>query len=209
MAYGMRPVTHGGYNYQTGGFEEFPIADNYDTEIYNGDLVILLDSGTIARFTTTLSALGPVPLVGAVGGSGGSLPANPVLGVFVGCRYDDANSTPAWAQYWGTSGTNAFGFVVTDPNAVFKSQYVATWNDNLVGETCDVTVVGADSTAAGGSTATGNSANSIPASTTNLGFRIIGVIRDGKNETASVTTPDILVRYSSPSVQLYGYQTLV
>ena len=49
----------------------------------------------------------------------------------------------------------------------------------------------------------------VPATATNGGLRIIGVIRDGKNETASVTTPNILVRWSSPTSTLYGYQTAV
>jgi len=198
MAYGMRPTTHGGYQYNTGGFEEFKIADNYATSIFNGDLVTLVNAGTIERYTT---ALGPTP---GVYTSTAAVPVAPALGVFVGCRYTDSNSTPAWAQMWTASGgTNAAGFVVTDPSTVFRAQYsAATWNDNLVGELCDVTI-------AAGNSDTGNSGNSIPATATNGGLRIVGVIRDGKNETASVLTPDILVRWSSPTSTLYGYQTAV
>ena len=133
-----------------------------------------------------------------------AVPVAPALGVFVGCRYDDSNSTPTWAQMWTASGgTKAFGFVVTDATAVFRAQYsAAAWNDNLVGELCDVTI-------ATGNDTTGNSGNSIPTGMTNGGLRIIGVIREGKNEPASVTTPDILVRWSSPTSTLYGYQTAV
>ena len=49
MAYGFRPTTHGGYNYETGGFEEFPINPSEGTRISNGDLVKLTDDYGIVR----------------------------------------------------------------------------------------------------------------------------------------------------------------
>lgn len=122
-AFGMRPVSYGSYLYNTGGFEEFKIADNTATSIYTGDLVLLTNDGVITRYLdSTNSAGGPSPGTGD--------PTAPALGVFVGCRYTDTAGTPQWNQYYpGGAGTDAAGFVVTDYNAVFAMKSGVAWTD--------------------------------------------------------------------------------
>jgi hypothetical protein len=195
MAYGFRPATHGGYNYETGGFEEFPINPAEGTRISNGDLVKLTDDYGIVR-----QAAVPVPgLLLAT-----SVVPTQALGVFVGCRYVDSNnSQPTWNQYWpAAAGTEAFGFVVTDASAVFKIQLSTVWEETDLGNLVNPTLTAG----------TGNDGNSrgVVASGDNVAegcLRIVGVIRDGSNENSS--TPDILVRWSNPDCLTYGYQNAI
>jgi len=201
MAYGMRPVTHGGYNYNTGGFEEFPIKSAYSTRISNGDFVKL-----VANHGVEYLATAPTPLIGTVGaGTSGAQPANPALGIFVGCRYVDGNGTPTWSQYYPGAGTETEiqAFVVTDANAVFTIQGTGVWTETYLGTVLIPTI-------AAGTGSIGNSGNVLPdyAADPDGTLRIVGVVRDGENESTN-TTPDILVRWSSPSCLLYGYQTAI
>ena len=84
MAYGFRPVSHGGYNYNTGGLEEFPIDADSTVKIFNGDIVQLTEDFGVIRNTNTQI---PGPLIVTTGSGGNTLPANQALGIFVGCRY--------------------------------------------------------------------------------------------------------------------------
>jgi len=193
MAYGMVPITHGGYSYQTGGAEEFAI-HAAGTSIWAGDVVGLNVSGGIERYAVTN---GPDAMTGTAAPTKAT-----ALGVFMGCRYTDVNGVDTWAQYWpGTSAstTNPFGFVVTDPNAVFKIQQKDAFTTTMIGTTVAITY-------ADGNDTTGNSGNNIAAgaaSTDFLALRRIGVVKNGSNEDSS--TPDVIVRWSAPSCLLYGF----
>ena len=103
--YGFRPINRLDGVAYAGATRTYKIASNYNTPIYNGDLVILVTGGTIEKFTGTASGF-PV-------------------GVFMGCNYTSSQSQPLQAQYYpGTSVTNASAMVVIDPTALF--QVVAT-----------------------------------------------------------------------------------
>ena len=108
------------------------------------------------------------------------------------------------------TGEDMLAYVVTDPAAVFKissgSGTPAAWADTYIG------TINVLSNLSSASTTTGNSGITIdnlgatdPTPAAGGAVRIIGVIKDGKNETSSVTTPDVLVRWSDPSVLVYGY----
>ena len=102
---GFRPINRLDGVAYAGATRTYKIASNYNTPIYNGDLVILVTGGTIEKFTGTASGF-PV-------------------GVFMGCNYTSSQSQPLQAQYYpGTSVTNASAMVVIDPTALF--QVVAT-----------------------------------------------------------------------------------
>ena len=198
-AYGLRPVTHGGYQYNTGGFEEYPIDPGYATSIFNGDIVKLTDDYGVVR-----NAAGeiPTPLI-LTAAPAVTLPSNQALGVFVGCRYVDTNGTPQFAQYYPGSGTEAFAYVVTDPNAVFRIHSQDEWAEADLGNTVDPTIYDGGGA---GSTSTGNSLTVVTSNNdANDGaLRIVGVMRDGSSITASTDTCELLVRWSSPSCTLYG-----
>lgn len=197
MAYGLRPVSHGGYQYNTGGFEEFPVDTAYGTRISNGDMVQLVADYGVQRLGTA-----PTPAVFA---ATSTVPANQALGVFVGCRYTTADGDVKFAQYYPADATvtDAFAYVVTDPNAVFKIQGTGAWTETYLGTVIDPTMTAGTGT-------NGNSGLVLPDYSADAAgsLRIVGVVRDGENESSS-TTPDILVRWSSPTCVLYGYQTAV
>jgi hypothetical protein len=197
MAYGFKPITHGGYNYQTGGFEEFPINPAEATRISHGDLVKLTNDYGIV----VLGATAPIPLVITAGSGGNTVPANQALGVFVGCRYVDTNGTPTWNNMWpGAAGTEAFGFVVTDPNAVYLIHSTDEWAELDLGNLVNPTLTA-------GATDTGLS-GAVVASNNDVGdacLRIVGVHRDGSDITSSDSECDLIVRWSSPTCTLYGY----
>ncbi len=206
MAYGFRPANHGGYNYQTSGFEEFPIDAASSVKIFNGDIVQLTGDFGVIRNTNTQV---PAPLI-RVAADNVTAPADQALGIFVGCRYVTAAGTPTWAQYFPGSGdeTKAYAQVVTDANAVFKIQGAIAWADTMMGIVLNPTII-ADGTP-GGDTTTGNSSTNIDLTADANGcLRVIDVVRDGKNELSTNTTPDVLVRWSSPTALIYGYQTAV
>jgi len=194
MAYGLRPVTHGGYNYNSGGFEEFPMDGSYGTRISNGDMVTLIADHGVTR-------LGTAPTPGLLATSS-TVPANQALGIFVGCRYTTADGDFKWAQYYPADATvtDAFAFVVTDANAVFKIQGTGAWEETYLGIVIDPTMTA-------GTTITGNSGLVLPDYSSDAAgcLRIVGVVRDGANESS--TTPDLLVRWSNPDCLWYGYQT--
>jgi len=200
MAYGLRPISHGGYNYNTGGFEEYPIDPSYATQIFHGDIVRLVDDYGVIRSTNSEV---PTPLkltnVPAV-----TIPTFQALGIFVGCRYTDTNSTPTWAQRYPGSGTNAFAFVVTDPNAVFMIASDDEWAEADLGNTVNPVII-ANATP-GGDTVTGNSDTKVALNTdvADAALRIVGVHRDGSTITGTDDTCDLIVRWSSPSCTLFG-----
>tara|TARA_R110000824_G_scaffold91379_1_gene222410 strand:+ start:41 stop:661 length:621 start_codon:yes stop_codon:yes gene_type:complete len=202
MAFGLRPVSNGGYQYNTGGSEAFPISDNANV-IGHGDLVSLTNGGGIILQTGT-------PDHGVLAATS-VVPANQILGVFVGCRYTDNNGTPTWSQYYpGNASTNVneeqIGFVVTGFSAVFEvssgSGAANAWSDAYIGETYDLANMSSASTTTGNSGITIADLDTVadPAA-----VRVIGVKKDGNNETSNVTTPIVYVRWSDPTVLHYGY----
>ncbi len=182
MAYGMRPIQVAGAGYNTGGFEEFPIdVSAQTTNIWNGDIVKLTGEGEIERDGDTPTE------------------AAPCLGVFVGCRYVDPDGRPTWNQKYvgNTSNTEAYGMVCTDPNMTFLIQSDTAWATTQRG-------LGAVLTIANGSDTTGNSGNSlvITSGAGDTALRIIGVPKNGENETSS--TPNVIVKWQTPEILLYN-----
>jgi len=159
--FGLKPVGELGSGYNTSGTTEYSIASGATGNIFSGDLVKMLNTGTIL-------------VAGATD--------NPVLGVFRGCQYTDSNGDVIFSPYWpsGTVTSDAVAFVVDDPNALFEVQSAAT--GSVV-----QTVVGnnADTVYTSGSTKTGISAVEISGTTaaTSAQLRIVGISTDPDNST--------------------------
>ena len=188
MAYGLRPVGMGGTKitaYSTGGFSEYPIVDGSTVDWLTGDFVELGTDGYVLRPN---GATGETPTSGA---------GLRVIGVVVGFRYDDANSTPVWGQkYTGhASNTNAFAMVVDDPNQVFmiRSNGNTTFAD--VGANAPVTTFNntTDANLTAGLSGIQLLHGSI-ASTASLALRIVGV---ANADTSTATTRDVLVKINT------------
>jgi hypothetical protein len=168
---GGQPMSH--------GIRLYKIASAYATSIFNGDLVKFTTDGTIVKETGTNSA-------------------SPV-GVFVGCEYEDTAMGLLHRQYWPASttpktGTTAWAYVVDDPDALFEIQADDTLSQSAIGVNYAIVQTA-------GSTATGNSAVALDASTaatTNtLPLRVVDYVkRPGFSELGDAKT-DMIVRINT------------
>ena len=186
--YGFKPINRlDGLPY-AGAIRQIPIAAAYATAILNGDTVSVDTNGYLVAKTTT--------------NSGDS------VGVLVGCQYVNSSGQTVEGQYYpaaaSTSSALAFGYVVDDPNAVFK--VVATNGAATTTPTAySRAIVGANVaiTVNTGSTATGDSFYGIDgasAATTNtLPVRVVDVVPDtatGPRDSTSTTYYEFLVKFN-------------
>jgi len=185
--YGFKPVNRlDGLPY-AGAIRQIPIAPAYATAILNGDTVQVNTSGYLVAKTAT-----------ATGDS---------VGVLVGCQYVNSSGQTVQGQYYpaalSTSSNMAFGYVVDDPNAVFR--VVATNGQNTTPVAYDRTIVGSNVAISvnTGSTTTGDSYYGIDgtsANTTNtLPIRVVDVVPDtatGAAGNSATTYYEFLVKFN-------------
>jgi hypothetical protein len=185
--YGFKPLNRlDGLPY-AGAIRQIPIAPAYATAILNGDTVQVNTSGYLIAKTAT-----------ATGDS---------VGVLVGCQYVNSNGQTVQGQYYpaalSTSSNMAFGYVVDDPNAIFK--VVATVASSTTPTAYDRTIVGSNVAlvAGAGSTTTGDSAYGIDGSSANttntLPIRVIDVVPDtatGLPGNSATTYYEFLVKFN-------------
>jgi len=103
--FGLRPVRMVNGSPFSNQQNRYRIAANYNTSIYQGDLVSVVTAGTIERV--------------AAGGSG------LILGVFNGCTYTDPSSgKQKWSNYYpaSTNASDIIAFVIDAPDTVFEVQ---------------------------------------------------------------------------------------
>lgn len=184
--YGLRPVNLiGGLPY-SGSTRLIKIASGYGTNIFYGDIVAIAGAtGTIVKVTAT-----------GADGTTNAFPAG-VVGVFMGCTYTDPNlKYKLFRQYWpaSTSASDAYAYVVDDPNVVFQIQSDEAISQAGLGSNyCVVQTAG--------STATGDSkvaldGSSAGASDTFLPFRLVGFV-DGPFSAVGDTYTDCLVKFNA------------
>jgi hypothetical protein len=181
--YGFRPVNRiDGLPY-AGAFRQLPIASNYNTAIYYGDPVAIVTGGTIAKSST----------------SGSAITSAVIAGIFVGVQYVNSQGQTVQAQYYpGTTVTNAIAYFVDDPMAAHK---VAVGYANGVVTTVAQNAVGTNMSyyAGTGSTTTGDSGAWVTAAsganTSTLPWRVISVVPD-TNVTAT-TFSEVIVKINT------------
>lgn len=103
--FGLRPVRMVNGSPFSNQQNRYRIAANYNTSIFQGDLVKVVTAGGIERV--------------AAGGSG------LVLGVFNGCTYTDPSSgKQKWSNYYpaSTNASDIIAFVIDAPDTVFEVQ---------------------------------------------------------------------------------------
>lgn len=174
--YGFQPVNRVDGMPYAGATRTYKIASNYNTAIYNGDLVILVTGGTIEKFTGTNSGY-PV-------------------GVFVGVEFINAQGQFMNGQYYsGTTMTNARAKVIVDGNAAYR---VAVTNGSSVMGTAALAAIGSNMEVVQGtgSATTGNSGMSVlagsEASTAAFPIRVIDVVPE--TATGSDAFPELIVK---------------
>jgi len=100
--FGLRPYRKLDGTPLAGAQNRYTVKANYNTAIYQGDLVIPTSTGNIERFVYNTTYA--------------------VVGVFNGCYYTDpTNQKPTWRNYYPGSinASDITAFVVDDPDAVF------------------------------------------------------------------------------------------
>lgn len=185
--YGLKPINRVDGLPYAGAIRQIPIASDYNTPIYNGDIVRVAAGGTIAKSAVTTDAT--------------TAAANYTAGVFVGVTYNNTQSQRVEAQWYpgNVAATSAVAYVVDDPMAAFKVAVVSSGNTIAATTQYAVgtNVVVVQNT---GSNITGDSAvavlqpaNSVGSSTT-LPLRVIDVIPETATSTGFV---ELVVKFNN------------
>ena len=175
-AFGFRPVRH-----LSGGEirnNTYRITTNYDTDLYQGQMVSHKTAGTIE--TVAANAI--------------------FLGVFNGCQYTDPTTgKPTWAKYYpaSTNASDIEAYVFDDPQIIFEGQHDGTGTEAM-------NFGGFDLAGVSGSTYTGRSTQEIGTSTlaTTGQWKQIGISKDPSN--SDVATANVNA-YVVPSQDLHFF----
>ena len=158
--YGFQPINRVDGMPYAGATRSYGIASNYNTPIYNGDLVEIVTGGTVQKFTGT--------------------DAGYPVGVFVGVEFTNAQGQRLNGQYYaGTSMANAIAKVVVDGQAAYKVVVTAA---NSAVSSATIAAIGSNMeiVQGTGSNATGNSGMSVLAGseigTSTFPIRVIDVV---------------------------------
>ena len=159
----------------SGKVRHIKIASGYASNIFYGDFVKLVNTGTIEK-------------------DAGTATATPV-GIFMGCFYTDpSTSQPTFNQMWptGTVADDAMAYVLDDPDAVFRMQGDGSLAQTTLGN--NIAIIQTS-----GSTTIGRSKNAVnagTAATTNtLPLRILEFM-DGPDSTVGDAYTDVLLTYN-------------
>lgn len=176
--YGLIPQNLIGGQVFAGSTRQFPIATNSATAIFFGDVVRLVNDGTLAKDTGTNAA-------------------TPV-GVFLGCSYTDPVFGKTFRQFYpGTTNiTDVTAYVVDDPDTLFK---VAVVSSGTTISFAARTAVGENAVLVqnAGNTATGNSrvaVSSTTATTSTWPVRIVDVVPETVSAPGSFT--EVIVKWN-------------
>jgi hypothetical protein len=181
--YGVKPVNLIGGQVFAGSTRNLPIAYNYGTAIYYGDLVTIGTTGSNAGFVT-------------VSATNTSLVSKGTVGVFLGCYYTNPTTKQRqYAQYYPGSVTagDITAIVADDPDQVFKMVAVASSSSNVVSSFPSAMVgLNAVMNTPVGNANTGNSGAGLVAAntTTAVGsggaFRLLNLVPDTQISTSAV-----------------------
>ena len=179
-AFGFRPVRH-----LTGGLirtNEYKIAANYGTSIFQGTPVLAVTAGGIE-----------------VADDSSGTPSV-ILGIFGGCFYTDpTTSKPTFSNYYpaSTNASDIVAQVYDDPRIVFEVQHDGTG-------TAAMNFGGFDFVGKSGSTLSGRSTGELDTTTvtTSGQFKQIGISKDPNNSDTSSANCNA---YVIPNVGEHSY----
>ena len=179
-AFGFRPVRH-----LTGGLirtNEYKIAANYGTSIFQGTPVLAVTAGGIEIADDSSGT----PSV--------------ILGIFGGCFYTDpTTSKPTFSNYYpaSTNASDIVAQVYDDPRIVFEVQHDGTG-------TAAMNFGGFDFVGKSGSTTSGRSSGELDTTTvtTSGQFKQIGISKDPNNSDTSSANCNA---YVIPNVGEHSY----
>tara|TARA_R100000808_G_C2154533_1_gene165570 strand:+ start:2210 stop:2794 length:585 start_codon:yes stop_codon:yes gene_type:complete len=173
-AFGMRPVKMIGGAPYTGGQSRYRIAANYDTAIFQGDMVAQVTGGGVE-----------------VHADGGTVP---IVGVFNGCSYTDPTTKEQVFKNYYPASTNAsdiIAYIIDDPMVVFEIQCNAAFPVADLFGNFDIVYTSSGSTTTGISGAELNVSDG--ATTANLSLKCIDISEDPENSDVSSDATNVLV----------------
>jgi hypothetical protein len=191
--YGLVPINSVDGKPYAGATRQLPIASTYNTAIFNGDIVTVVDGGTIA--------------LSGVSNDSTTSAANFTYGVFVGVQYVNAQGQTVQAQYYpgNAAASSAVAYVVDDPMAAFK---VAVVHANSVVTTVNRSIVGVNMAvqqeSPQGNTTTGNSNTGVLVATNDAGnaatlpVRAVSVVPE--TATGSNAFTEVVVKLNNPQI---------
>jgi len=200
--YGLIPINLIGGQVFAGATRLIPIASNYGTSIFYGDVVRISSDGVLVKETgtTTITATG-------------------IVGVFLGCTYTNPNTKqPLWSQYYpaNTVASDIQAYVADDPDQLFKAVLVAgtTANDTASGLSVAFlgrTMIGSNAQIVQNTTYDGTNGNAQTGDSTigiysaaggtttaTLPIRIIDVVPDTANSSGNFC--EFIVKFNAPNV---------
>jgi hypothetical protein len=187
--YGLRPINSVDGKPYAGATRQLPIDSAYNTAIFYGDIVVVVDGGTIQKSGVTTDST--------------TSAANYTYGVFMGCQYVNGQSQTVQAQYYpGTSVTDAVAYIVDDPMAAFKvavvfaNSVVTTVNQSIVGVNMAIDL-------GTGDTATGNSGTGVLVPADNTGNAATLPVRAVEVVPATETSAgyvEVVVKLNNPQI---------
>lgn len=197
--YGLKPINLYGGTPFAGATRQYRIASGYNTSIFNGDVVEMINDGTIIKSAITSARA--------------TVTTSQVIGVFMGCSYVNAQGQTVYAQYFPANttvptGTYITAYVVNDPNTLFKVVIATgttpddTTSGLLPSSTTQFTVIGTNVALVQntGSTITGDSKVAVAASATTgtLPMNVVDVVPDTSyvNGSGNIVFPEIIVRWN-------------
>lgn len=173
-AFGMKPVKMIGGAPYTGGTSRYRIAANYDTAIFQGDMVAQVTGGTVE-----------------VHADGGTVP---IVGVFNGCEYTDPTTgEQKYSNYYpaSTNASDIIAFVIDDPNVVFEIQADSAFPIADLFGNFDIVYTSSGSTVTGISGAELKVADG--ATGTSLSVKAIDISEDPENDDVDSANTNVYV----------------
>ena len=197
--YGLKPINLYGGTPFAGATRQYRIASAYNTSIFYGDPIEMINDGTIIKSAITTARA--------------TVTTSQIIGVFLGCSYVNAQGQTIFAQYFpanttAPTGTYITAYVSNDPDTLFKAVIAtgATPNDATSGllpsTTTEFTVIGTNVALVqnSGLTTTGNSRVAVASSATTgtLPLNVVDVVYETSyvNGSGNVVFPEIIVRWN-------------
>ena len=197
--YGLKPINLYGGTPFAGATRQYRIASAYNTSIFYGDPIEMIDNGTIIKSAITTARA--------------TVTTSQIIGVFLGCSYVNSQGQTIFAQYFpantaAPTGTYITAYVCNDPNTLFKAVIAAGATPDgaasglLPSSTTEFTVIGTNVELVQntGLTTTGNSRVAVAASATTgtLPMNVVDVVYETSyvNGSGNVVYPELIVRWN-------------
>jgi hypothetical protein len=197
--YGLKPLNLYGGTPFAGATRQYRIASAYNTSIFYGDPIEMINDGTIIKSAITTARA--------------TVTTSQIIGVFLGCSYVNAQGQTIFAQYFpanttAPTGTYITAYVCNDPDTLFKAVIAtgATADDVTSGllpsSTTQFTVIGTNVALVqnSGVTSTGNSRVAVASSATTgtLPMNVVDVVYETSyvNGSGNVVYPEVIVRWN-------------